>query len=67
MTEEQQAAYIQSQIACALIEMEGMKAANIARERHDFTLAYSEADFMALLEQYDIDHNSVVGLFRGIT
>ncbi len=65
MNEEQQAAYIQSQVACAMIEMEGMKANNLIRDGAGYSPLYGKDQFLELIERYDIDHTSVIGLFRG--
>ena len=64
MTEAQQAAYIQSQSACALIEMEAMKAENTYREMRGETIAYNEKAFLDLIERYGIHHNAVISMFR---
>ncbi len=56
--------YIQSQVACALIEMEAMKAANVEREQRGESLAYDEAAFMAIIDKYGIHHNAVIGFMR---
>jgi hypothetical protein len=61
MTPEQQAAYINSQAACALIEMAGMQAANAANL---LSPPYSQDDFNQILIKYGIFHNAVVGWFR---
>ena len=53
-------AYIQAQVACALIELEGMKAENRQREIEGKSLAYTEAAFDALLHRYAITHNDVM-------
>jgi hypothetical protein len=63
MTPEQKAAYVISQAACALAELEAMKAANWMRERRGEVIAYSEEAFMDLDKKYCIGHNAVIGLF----
>lgn len=65
MTPEQQAAYIFAQSACMLAEMEGMKAANAERTRHDCPPLYSMEDFDALPNKYGVHHNTVIGWFTG--
>ena len=62
MTEEQKAAYINSQILCARIEMEAMKLANI--EKQTPGLAYGEAAFRAIVDKFVIGHNDVLGIFH---
>jgi hypothetical protein len=61
MNENERAAYIQSQVACALIEMEAMKAANWMREMQGHTIAYGEEAFNNLVVKYGIGHNDVIG------
>lgn len=63
MTSEQQAAYIQSQTACALIEAAGMTALNMQRQVLGHSMAYDDGDFIALIEQYHIHHNGVLSEF----
>lgn len=41
MTEEQKAAYVQGQVACALIEMQSMIVANQERERQGKAFAHA--------------------------
>lgn len=65
MTPEQKAAFVMSQTACALAEIEAMKAANTERERAGYALAYGEESFLAVIERYSIGHNAVIGLFHG--
>lgn len=64
MTPEQKAAYIQAQTACALIEMEGMKAENQHRITRGETIAYDGEAFMAIIEKYGIHNNGVIGFFH---
>jgi len=63
MNDEQKAAYVMAQAACALIEAQGMVAVNKTRELRGESLAYVEEDFMAVINKYGIDHNSVLGTF----
>jgi len=65
MTPEQSAAYIFSQSICAMIEVEGLKAENADREQRGFAQAYGEAAFLAVLDKYALDHNTVMGTFQG--
>jgi hypothetical protein len=65
MTPEQQAAYIISQSACMLAEMEAMKATNAMPFAGTQTILYSPADFEALPTKYGVHHNAVVGWFTG--
>lgn len=53
-------AYVQTQTAAALIEMEGMKAFNSERERHGYAPGYDETAFLCLIDKYQLGHNSVI-------
>ena len=64
MTPEQQAAFIHSQTACMLAEMEAMKAANVAREVQGHSYAYGEDEFRALPDRFGLGHNTVVTFFH---
>lgn len=63
MTPEQKAAYVQAQAVAALATIEGMKAANVERLNQGYALAYDEASFDGVAENYCISHNAVIGLF----
>ena len=63
MTPEQQAAYVNGQAACALIEMYVMNALNHEKMMKNKSLAYDEEAFMKLQEKYCISHNAVVSFF----
>ena len=52
--------FMNSQIACALIEMNSMIAENQQRMHRGEPMAYIEDDFMKLITKYDIGHNSVI-------
>ncbi len=65
MTDEQRIVYVNSQIACALIEMEGMKTENMQRQNCNQTLAYTEKDFTNLIVKYDLGHNDVLSEILG--
>jgi len=64
MNENQKTVFVQSQIACAIIELESMKAANAERERRGESQAYPEESFIALLDRYMIGHNAVIEYLR---
>ncbi len=59
MTEEQKAAYVNSRVACALIEAMGMMSENLWRLKIGETSIYPESAFNALIARYDIGSNSV--------
>lgn len=63
MTPEQKAAYINAQVACALAEIEAMKAANRQREIQGYTPAYGEEAFAAVPDRYGISNNHVCLFF----
>jgi hypothetical protein len=52
--------YLQSQIACAMIESEGMKAENEIRKSQGLSLAYNEKAFQNVLLRHEIYHNAVI-------
>lgn len=60
MTPDQAIVYVQSQVACALIEMEGMRALNTERESHGYSIAYDEEAFLELPKKYGINHAAVI-------
>lgn len=60
MTPEQQAAFVNSQVACALIETASMMARNAINDRNGEALTYDEEAFMGLIDRYGIGHNDVL-------
>lgn len=64
MTPEQKAAYIIAQAACAMAEIEGMKAENMQRQQRGESMAYVEDDFIGIPDKYGIHDNAVIGLFH---
>lgn len=65
MTKQERVAYINSQVACALIVMEGMKAENTYREMRGETIAYGDKAFNAVIDQHGIGHNAVMACLGG--
>jgi len=53
-------AYVISQSACAYIRAQAMIAENQLREMQGLAPAYGEDDFMALIDDFCIGHNSVL-------
>ncbi len=53
-------AYVNTQMTSALIRLEAMKAENQQRLHRGESLAYVEADFDKLIDEYQLGHNSVV-------
>jgi len=50
--------YMQMQITQAAIQAQGMVAENKQREIEGKSMAYTHADFAALIEEYGIYHNN---------
>lgn len=57
-------AELQAKTAMSLIEMEGMKAANLERDRKGQSLAYGEEAFIKLVTNLAIDVNLHIDRFR---
>lgn len=64
MTSEQEAAYINSQVACAFIQALGMVAENTVCALRQEYPKYREDDFERLISQSGIHHNQVIDYFR---
>jgi hypothetical protein len=58
------AAYLNSQVACAMIEAMGMQAENEQRKANGLSMAYVEKDFIALIDRYGLGTNSVISLLN---
>lgn len=67
MTESQSAAYIMAQTACALAEIESMKAANRERERKGEVIAYPEESFLEIPDKYGLHHNAIMPFYAQAT
>lgn len=65
MTDEQKAAYVIAQAACAMAEIHGMVAENQKRAAEGKAMAYDERDFFAISEKYYLGHNAVLEFFHG--
>ncbi len=65
MNEEQRIAYLNSQIACALIEMNGMVAENQWRASNGNSPCYGEEQFQKLIDKYGLGHNDVMTSLTG--
>lgn len=61
---ESKAAYVNSQTACALIKMEAMKSANKVSEITGQHPQYGEQDFMNIINEFGLSHNTVVGVLN---
>ena len=64
-TIEARVAFVNSQAAAMLAELEGMKAENVYRERRGESQAYAEQAFFDLIDKYQLGHNSVLNILRG--
>lgn len=64
MTDAQAAAYVFSMAVQALARIEGMKAANMERERRGEALAYPESAFVEIIEECGIHHNAMITEFN---
>ena len=65
MTPEQTAALVQARVACALIRMGSMRAANIERVERGSSIAYGEGAFLAVIDEECIGENAVRLALRG--
>lgn len=60
MNENQKAAFVQSQVACAMIEAMGMQAENEQRKITGNSMAFDQIAFLDLIDRYKIGHNDVL-------
>lgn len=58
-----QHAYVMSQCVCAQAEIEAMKADNLRASDLGNSIPYGDADFIAILDRYSINHDSVIEAF----
>jgi hypothetical protein len=65
MNENQQAAFIMAQAACAQARIAGMVAENMQRQACDLSMAYDESDFASIVTEFKIGWNDVIGYFKG--
>lgn len=63
MTDEQRAAYIMAQVACALAAVAGMQAENSRCAIKGEPPTYGRKDFDEIPSTYGIHHNAVLELF----
>ena len=57
MNEERDLLYFKMQLLQAEIEMNSMIAENKQREALDQSMAYTDKDFIALVDKYGVHHN----------
>lgn len=65
MTPEQKAAFIISQAMCAAAEIAAMQAFNQHRLSLGLSVGYDEDAFLALIDKYQLGHNSVLIYLQG--
>ena len=67
MNPEQRVAFINTQTALFLAEIESMKAENQFRIQQGLTVAYTEREFNSIIQKYEpiIGYNAVIEFFRG--
>lgn len=64
MTEEQKAAFIMAQCACAMAETFAMNTQNFFDGREHKPLTYKANDFRELQQRFVIGHNAVIEFMR---
>lgn len=60
MSDERQAAMVNASVARAMIRSYGMNAENARRAMHGESMAYTEDDFVSLIEDEGIGYNQVI-------
>jgi len=65
MDENMKVVFIQSQIVCARIRLEAMLARNEEARAQGLYPVYNENDLMAIMDEYKIGHNDVIGYLTG--
>ena len=60
MSPEERAVYINSKVACAMIEAQGMTAENMQRKVLGKSMAFDAEHFSALIEEYGIGKDAVL-------
>lgn len=60
MNEAAAVAFVQTQTACMLVELEAMRVANAERAHRGMAYAYGEDAFMALIDKYGCGHNAAL-------
>lgn len=64
MTKFQTAAYIMAQSMAANIRAMGMVALNTYRINRNETIAYTDTDFEALLDEFGLHHNNIMMMYQ---
>lgn len=65
MNEEQRAAFLNAQTACALIEAQGMTADNQRAVANGVQPEWAKHHFDALIDRYGLGHNAAVTWLHG--
>jgi len=60
VTKLQNIAYVNSQIASAMIELEAMKSENTQAEHHGHSMPWGYNEFCSLIEKYKLSHNQIM-------
>lgn len=63
MSEEMRVVYVRGLLLAAEIEMNAMIAENKQREALGQSMAYTDDQFMALIEKYGVSHNAMLSNF----
>lgn len=66
MNENERAAYIMSQSACAIVQALGMMSDNLQRLHRGESIAYPVEVFVDSCQNLGITHNQVMAYFQGI-
>jgi hypothetical protein len=61
-----QVVYVFTQAVAAQVRLECMKVANQEREAHGWALAYDEAAFDSIIDEFGLGHNSVVATLNAV-
>jgi hypothetical protein len=63
MTEEQKAAFVMGQVACAQAKIAGMQAQNMQRSYLGHPMEYTASDFENIVTEFKIGWNDVIEFF----
>ena len=63
--EQARLTYVQGMIMAAAIEMQGMVAENAQRASLNQTVAYTNKDFVYLIDAYGLGHNALLNSIHG--
>ena len=66
MNENEQAAFIMAQCACAIIKAMGMVAENKICEIQQEYPKFDQSDFLSVIDEHKIEWNDVLGYLKGM-